>query len=346
MNIIISCLAILWWLILIPVGLGMLFHLFSDRAKEGTLGSMAYGYVVMFAVFEMISVPMILTQQSFHLMVWIVAMVMSVGAVASLYLNRKYLPEMIFQGARGTVSQPWTVYLALALIILQIAVYLIFMSTDLDDAFYVAAASTAMEKDAMYTYSAYGGYALGYVPSRYGLSPFPMLLAFLSQCIQLNPATVAHTVLPLFLVSFAYIVYDRLGALLFRGERKQIGMFLAFISLIHMSSYYSVYTQGTFLLIRIWQGKAVLAGVLLPFLFRNCYKVLRAKPEKGDWLLLFLNVTACCMVSSMGVALTPVMLAVMGIVFALLEKKWKNVCFMMLCGLPCVILGVCYLMIR
>ena len=65
--------------------------------------------------------------------------------------------------------------------------------------------------------------------------------------VQMHPTIVAHTIMPVFFVALAYAVYVLLGQKLFRGDTRSTGMFLCFLSLIHVFSYYSVYTQGTFM---------------------------------------------------------------------------------------------------
>ncbi len=355
MNTLRSCLEMAWWLLIVPLGLGLLPYTGGNKNQgslktgEQTADPMAMsltadGYIIMFALFEVIAVPLILLQQPFHYLVWAAAAIFGALAVLSFIINRKRLGHVLRESLHSALHQPWTVYLALALILAQIAAYVLFMVIDLDDSFYVAAASTAMKKDAMYTYSAYTGHKLGYVPKRYGLSPFPMFLAWISTLAQKNAAAMAHTFLPVFLIPMAYTVYFKLGDLLFHGDRAQTGMMTAFIAWIHMFSYYSVYTQGTFLSIRIWQGKAVLAGMLLPFLILNLYKAFR-EGGRRQWVLAFLNVLACCMVSSMGIALSLTVLGIMTVVFPLWKREWKRLFYMILCGVPCAVLGACYLLL-
>ncbi|MDO4632270.1 MAG: DUF6077 domain-containing protein [Eubacteriales bacterium] len=341
----VSCLAIFWWLLLVPVGIGLLTSEYLSEEHPRLYSCYLYGYVTMFAIFEILAVPLILLQRSLNTLIYSYGCVLVLLFVAAAVRSRKKIGRMVISAVWSLVSRPWTIYAAAILFFVMIAAYVLFMSVDLDDSFYVAAASTAIDRNAMYTYSAYGGYYLGYVPHRYGLSPFPMLLAFFSQCVNVNPATMAHTVLPIALVLFAFAVYYHIAGELFGEDEKSKGGFLFFLALICIYSYYSVYTQGTFLLIRIWQGKAVLAGALLPFLFCLSFRMMREESTKKWFAVMLQTVCACCMVSSMGIALSPVMLGIFTLISMIRLRSLKRVPGFILAVLPCLILAACYLLV-
>ena len=136
-----------------------------------------------------------------------------------------------------------------------------------------------------------------------------------------------------------------IGRRLFQGDMKSTGMFLCFLSLIHIFSYYSVYTQGTFMLIRIWQGKAVLAALLLPAVFYFGMRVFQGESKSGDWMGLLLLMVSCSLVSSMGIMLAPVMLGIFGILYGLLKKQWKRLGLAVLCTLPCLVCAAVYIVL-
>lgn len=338
-------LSVLWWLALLPLLLGNLI-LGVFRRPDGMILHIVTGYLTLFLVTELVFVPLTLLRQPFHTAVYAQTAILLVLALLSVLLYGKRLLALLKGGARALLHQPAPLYAAAALVLLQAAVYVFFMATDLDDAWYVASATTAQYYDTLYLNGAYTGIAVTSLNYRYVLSAMPMLYAFLSEVTGMHAATVAHTILPVFFVPLAYMVYYLLADFLFRGRKDNAGIFLCLLSLIHISSYYSVYTQGTFLLIRIWQGKALLAAVLLPLLFYLCCRVMTQPAQKGDWALLFLTVSSCCMATSMGVALAPAMAAVFALLFGVLKKKWKETGRLALCFLPCAAVGALYLICR
>lgn len=355
-------------LFVVPFLAGSLLLSFFDRKESGFAVRTVTGYLLMFSVFEVVTVPLTILRVPYHVLVWTVGAIYAALCLMAIWKCHGDILKELLKSLKSSFRQPWTMYAALLLIALQAAAYVFYMTTDLDDAYYVAAATTAIHYDTLYLNSPYTGMPVEMLNLRYVLSPFPMFLAFISTCTGIEPAVMAHTVLPVFLIMLGYMVYYLLGGVLFaekprqeavagrrisgkketerREQTRQIGLFLVLLSLIHIYSYYSIYTQGTFLLIRIWQGKAVLAAVMLPCLFYMGYKAMTRYQEKGDWLILFLCAVSCTMVSSMGVALAPVMLGILALLFGVFKGKWRYVRNMIICCMPCVVIGALYLVLK
>lgn len=331
------------WFLVVPFSMGLFFTGKMKENRESFLLTMICGYAGMFAVFEVMALPAIFLRLPFSLLKYAYGTVILLLSAVSAFCERKCIPALTWGRRKKLRCLSWTCLAAGLLIALQIGIYTAGMSTDLDDSFYVGTATTTLETDTMFQYSAYTGEPVRTLPSRYVLSPFPVMLAFYSAAVNMSPAVVAHSILPAVLVVLAYAVYSLLGMRLFDRDVKSTGMFLCFLSLIHAFSYYSVYTQGTFLLIRIWQGKAVLASVLLPALFYFGMRVFTGKTGKGDWIGLFAVMTSCCLVSSMGIMLAPVMLGIFGFLYGVLKKQWKSLAGALICTLPCILCAVVYL---
>lgn len=336
---------ILLWFVCIPFCAGLLFTGKMKENRDSFLLTMFCGYAGMFAAFELMALPMIFLGLSFTALKYTYGAAMLLLAVISAVCERKRIPALTWKRAAKLRRLPFPCFAAAALIALQIGVYTVGMSTDLDDSFYVGTATTTIETDTMFQYKAYTGNVEKTLPSRYVLSPFPVMLAFYGEAVGMSPAAVAHTVMPIFFVALAYGVYVLLAQRLFKGDVRSSGMFLFLLALIHMFSYYSVYTQGTFMLIRIWQGKAVLASVLLPALFYFGMRTFQGEPKAGDWAALFALMVSCCLVSSMGIMLAPIMLGIFGFLHGLLKKQWKRLGLAVLCTLPCVLCAAVYVML-
>ena len=342
----VKAILILLWFVCIPFCAGLLFTGKMKENRNSFLLTMFCGYAGMFAVFEIMALPMIFLRLPFSVLKYSYGAVILVFAVVSVICERQRIPALTWERVKKLRRMPWTCFAAALLIALQLGVYTAGMSTDLDDSFYVGTAATTVETNTMYQYKAYTGNVEKTLPSRYVLSPFPVMLAFYGEAVGMSSAAVAHTVMPLFFVTLAYGVYVLLGQRLFGGDVKSTGMFLCLLSVVHMFSYYSVYTQGTFMLIRIWQGKAVLAAVLLPALFYFGMRVFQGEPKQGDWAALFALMVSCCLVSSLGIMLAPVLLGIFGFLHGFLKKQWKRLGLAVLCVLPCIFCAAVYIAVR
>ena len=98
-------------------------------------------------------------------------------------------------------------------------------------------------------------------------------------------------------------------------------------------------------MIRIWQGKALLASAFLPLLLYICQSVLMEKKPEYPWVLLAMADLSCCLLSSMGVILAPLMAGCFLIVSLITNRNIHHVWKTLLCFIPSVILGGIYIWI-
>ncbi len=214
-----------------------------------------------------------------------------------------------------------------------------YMTSDGDDAYYLGHALLADRTDLMYVFGPYTGYESG-TDYRHMLSPFPMMIAMLARMSGLHTAIVAHSILPLILIPVAYLIYARIGCRLFEGERRErLPLFLGILALFTIWGNTTVYTRETFFLTRTWQGKAVLAALILPLCFLVLMHISDAFQEgkeklRGWFILLLLVNLSGALCSSMALFLMPVMEFVLLLVMALRVKKPKLVLWGILCMLP------------
>lgn len=341
--IIIKFCLVLGWFVVVPFVLGLLFTEKIEGKRDSFFLAVLCGYTLMFALFELICVPAIFLKNSFTVLCLIYGGLVGVLFLWSLVNNRKRIFTASILHVKQIKTVPLIMWLALILIGIQAGAYVVGMATDLDDSLYVATATTTMESNQLFVVDCYTGRILRSLPERYVLSPFPIFLAFLSKVTGFHPTIMAHTIQPVFFLSLSYGVYYLLGEKLFKGDKKSTGLFLCFVSIITMFSYYSVYTQGTFALIRIWQGKALLAAMLLPFLFYFAWNVLEQNLGKAGYLQILCLMTACCLVSSMGIMLAPVMLGILTLLLGVFQRQWKKTLCLMGCCIPCVVCAGLYL---
>lgn len=329
---------------LLPFLLGLFYTGFLKEKDNNILLNMAAGYVMMFGIFEVAALPLIWLKQSLSLLLLIYGGILLLIAAVSLLLNYRRIPAVIsgmFQAVSGFHPCIWLLFLLIAG---QLFVYIRYGYSDADDSFYVASAATSLSTDTVFAFNPYTGSEYESLPSRYVLSPFFAFTAAVSKVTGTHPAIMAHSVFMILFLLLAYAVYALLGQILFDGDMEKVGYFLVILSGLLVFSSYSERTSGRFLLIRLWQGKAVLAGILLPMLLYLAFRLYEG--SRADYVLLFLLMCACCMVSSMGIALGAVMLGIVGILLAWQKKSLRMLGCMALCGLPNIICAGVYFMIR
>ena len=199
---------------------------------------------------------------------------------------------------------------ALILILLQAVIPVAAIHIDDDDATYVAMTTVAVDTGSVLDYDPLTGNDLREMTGseirelglgRYIISPLYAYDAVLSRLSAIRPAVLCHTVLPFFLTLMAYILYAEIGKRLFHRKAVYTGLFLIVLSLVFMSSYSSVYTSGTFLLVRIWQGKGQMAGIAAPALYLAFLDIVReSRAAKENIIFLQAVLVAAVVMTALG----------------------------------------------
>lgn len=343
---IINIAALFFLLLIVPWVIGMIYTRFLPEERKGCLLSWVAGYIILWGLFEIIALPLIFQRESLGLLCMVYGGAACLLMVVAFALNWRGMVSAL-RGSIGSLKGVSPVGWGNVLLILgQAYMYARYVHIDDDDAFYVGAASTAVATDTIFSVNPYTGAEYGTLPSRYVLSPFFSFVAFLSRVSRVHPAITAHVVMAAILVLVSYGVYALIAKRLFPDQRKYAEYFLFFLILVIMFSGYTVYTQGMFTLVRIWQGKAVFCAILAPMVCYLMLQLFSGQAAVADWCLAFLLMCACCMVSSMGIMLGAIMLGTFGIVYTVRERNLKPLLYTVLCCLPNLVCAGIYLLVR
>lgn len=306
-------------LLVIPTVIGMLFAAKADRGIFLPF-SWVSGQILLWAGFLVISIPLILLEKSFTLVVIlfdIYTVVLLVSATTMCILRYKRVIGKSDSAGRCSVKSDngksgihkscsedsdsgigrkksnlcrtkgyrrngilWLIFGLLLLLQLILTVCMAYEEGD--DAFYVAISTITDAADNMYQLLPYTGTGTG-LDARHGLAPFPIWVAYLARTSGVKAVTVAQVVLPLVLILMAYGIYYLIAIRLFDGNRKTISFFMIVTEVLVLFGGYSVFSAENFLLVRASQGKAVIANIIISFLLYMMLGFLRTlqEPEQG-----------------------------------------------------------------
>ena len=350
---------------IVPELIGLLILKFFKEEKNNLFLGLIIGMFVMFSVFQLVSVPAIYAEMTFSSLIKILIGIFGVLSILSILLNIKNTKEIFIKTFKYIKEMPKLHFLiCLVLIGLQIYAYVAYAHIDDDDAVYIGTATVTVETDTLYKYSAStGGENMENQISRYRLGPFPIYNAFVSKLIDMHPAIVGHVVMPSIFVVITYLIYGLIGNELFKKDSKLTYTFLMLMCVINIFGYYSGRSNFTFLLIRGWQGKSVLANMILPAIILLFMKAEKNNYELKYCLLLFITVLAGTFTTTMGVAMPPIELMLLAVIYEVAqinfkrlkdgsrdEKKnivirIKNIAKCLVCCIPSIVYGIAYLVI-
>lgn len=337
------------WLGLVPLCAGVIPVYFFGKKPRNFGTTFLLGWVLMLSIFELLAVPFIVEGRSLTdlsktfmivmLITSLAGVIITIIGLGKCAVNECYeMPRLKEIGKSG-----WMTWLIFALILLvQLIMSIIYMTPDGDDSYYITQAVIADVKDVMMREEAYTG-VVGALKLRYFLSPFPMFIAFLARRSGVHAVIVAHTVLPLVLIPLTYLVYYKIGSCFFNKHKDKVAVFMVIISGIQIFGAASFYTNETFFMTRTWQGKSVLANVIIPLVFYMLLLICRATEAKkevnvelsGVILALLLVNMAGMLLSSMWMFLMPVYEGTLMLVIAIRNKKPKLVPALLIAVLPC-----------
>lgn len=287
------------------------------KRKVSVTEAYIWGNIILWVIFQLLCVPMGIMGISFTVLTITFLVIILVLLMCILSLQRKGILERIRIASRVVAGLSWKEWLVITLILGQTCVS-VFGATYIgaDDAGYMAISLDAVEKNAIASIDYYTGLPSG-VPLKILLTSWNYYISFLAKISGIHVTAIAHTFLPIVLIPMAYGVYLLLARVLFPHNRSKVVTFLFWMNLLVIFGAYSWYTVTLRLDICVWHGKAVMATIMLPFLF---YYLLGIEEyQKLDSVCLMFIMIATCAMSLLGVGLS--ILIVVGAVVAKYQKS-------------------------
>lgn len=330
----------------VPFVLGMIPVKYLDKAQKTPAMTYLCGCFLSFAVFETAAVPFILLEKSFTALAVAYTVIMGVLFIYALSGIRQALASYR-DWFRDFCSEPvyvkagWAV--AFALIGAQMLYAVCFEYYDGDDAYYIATSVLTDTFDTMYLRDAYSGYIYP-LDTRHAFSPTPIYQTWLSRLSGIAPAAVAHTMLAAVWLLLMYCVFSQIGArLLDKEKRNYRPVFMILIAVWFAFGNISLYTTETFAMTRTWQGKGLMAGIVLPALLL-CFLDLAADGiNKGIMALLVCVILSAVFATSVSFMLIPTVSGLAAVLIGLKNKDIKTSVMILAACIPCILLGGLYL---
>ncbi len=334
--------------LIMPFGLGMIPVKYMDERRKTPAMLYACGWFVSFAIFEVVSIPFILLEKSFSGVVVIYTAVLVVVLGFSVWKGHGVLTECIkkYSSVRELpvmVKVGWMV--AILCIGGQVLASIFFEYYDGDDSYYMAQAMIADTYDVMFKRDAYTGYEFG-LDIRHALSPVPIYIAWLSRMTGIHAVIIAHSVLAPIWIVFMYCIYVLLAEKLFERNREYRPLFVIMISIWLCFGNVSIHTAETFSMTRIWQGKGLMAGIVIPTLFLCLLYFGEQVVSRGVWSLFVLCILTSGFATTTSIMIVPTMVGLAALFLAYRKKDILWLGKLMGCCIPCVILGFIYLVVK
>ena len=364
--------------------IGILFNFILPRHRRTVGITYILGFLVYIAVFEVIAIPCMLrvTYNAFSYCrrgFIVASLALSLGGIIRLIflLKKRQMHYLaVFPGeARPEIrdfldprsdpglfkpyhSKETIVYWIIFFVIMafQMVMAVAMSSFDGDDAYYVVESLLAQQADVMNTILPYTGISTS-LDLRHALAVITMWIAFIAKESGIHATVFSHTILPLFIIPFVYLIYVEIGRILLRTRQNIIPVFMNIISFLMMFGNISIYTPATFFLMRTWQGKALVANLVFPMIFwmffwmledvkfikeggsfnssSRRYSNMSAKRfYAAPWIMLVLINMLSGVCSSLGVIFGSGLIALLTIILLFISRKPTVILWAFCCILP------------
>mgnify|MGYP001032291124 CR=1 FL=1 len=224
--------------------------------------------------------------------------------------------------------------LALGAVGIQVYMSYAYAAFDGDDAYYVVQSVLAQETGSLNRILPYTGLTTT-LDVRHCLATLPLWEAWVGRLTGIHATIVAHTLLPLFLIPLTYMGFYLIGCKIPGLTGHKLPIFLFLVSILQIWGDTSRYTNANFFLMRTWQGKSILANLIVLAVLWLLLEIVSQEKKGGSyWVLLAVTNVAAAMMTSMGVFLTALLIGVVGLAGALRLRKLSLVVGLATCCLP------------
>ena len=298
----------------------------------GILAMILAGNLVMWACFQAITLPFVLTESSFLLPVMLWCVLTAFFLFLSFLTYRSDIRHSrpgVLSRVRQKLSRTDLLFLFLSILLVgyQCYKFALRMHLDEDDARFVALAVDAWKNNRMFVVHPGNGDYIGlYVADDFAKdvsSPWPLFLALFPKLTGVHPAVFAHTIYPVYLLLLSYAAYLLMGYFLFQKNRTKTLAFLAAAALMQMFFGGGSHSEAAFALIRIWQGKALLAALGIPLFFTLYIKLVQDRDRRLFFPLFLLNMS-CCLFSSIGIIFSGTLSLVFLVWYIIGCRRWRD----------------------
>ena len=310
--------------------LGVLVSQFLNNKNR--LFNFLFGFIVFFAVNQIILTPLIIMHTTFKLAFYLSIFTNIFLVILSFIIKR------VKQKNKFVLNKANIILTILVCIVVgfQIVFTTITNKWNADDAFYITLSMSNIDSNNIYMEEPSVGKSDGimHLSAVEQIPSYELQVAIISKAFSISPTIVCHTLLPTIVILIAYISYYYFAKRFFNSKYSKI--FIMLLSIIFMFTAFSTKYRTGCLLLKSWQGKAIFLNVVLTTIIATLIKMDKKTIRKEDVLLLFFANLSSIALTSTSIYLLPFVYLPFGI-FKLCERKWKDILKLIISFIPVII---------
>lgn len=311
----------------------------SDMGKD-----VVYGNIIIWALFQIICFPSAIFNIPFSNLKYMIVCIVIVITCGICIGCREIFGVYCKRIKNFILDKNPLKWIIIGIVALWMIWEIVMQHSDADDYEFVAYTTSAIQGNTIFGINPNTGMNVTSCPTKRIIAPFSILIAIYADIINVHPAVMSHSVMPALLVGLAYIIYDLLGMEIFKEKKNDVKakqkcyIFLLFLSVMLVFGGYSTRSLGAMLILRSWQGKAVLAAIMLPLIFEELIECMKCGVTFSRWLVLMTTILAATVTSAMTEILVPPLIGCYAIIYALRKKNIISGVVILSTCWPCILL--------
>ena len=252
------------------------------------------GFLCYQILFQVCALPFILLERKLTELTTVWNGLLGIVLIVGIFLNREVLgKEMISTIQRVKKNR---LYVLIGTLVIIAICYYVIVNGRLDDDsnYYIGLVTTTVEMNSMFKNNVYNGFMVPSLYLRRVLVTFEINAAVLAKTFQIEPIILMRVFRTSGNVILSAMCMYAIGEIVYRKrtEEERFRRSIAFMILAMCANFLmerTIYTSGTFMLHRAYEGKAYAGGTLLLFTIYLCMSiVIEKKKQNYLWVILFL----------------------------------------------------------
>ena len=299
------------------------------------------GFFLFYGLFQVIAVPCTFLRLP---LTWLCGIWMTVAAAVVIYAAVTCRGLWLEAGRavwRQFRREPFWTLVPLLAVAAQ-TVFVVMWQTDYWDAtYYIGDVSLSVYTNTISLYDPLTGDIRSVFDIRHCFATYLMQDAVVCKTFGIHPLIETKTIMGAVITVLNNVVVYNIARLLFKGNRERTGLMLVFALLVNLFTYTS-YTASSFLLLRTYEGKAVLGSVIIPAVIYVAARLYQDYKNTALWWLLFLLCQSSCAISSSAMMVVPVEVGALILGLAVWKRDIRPLGKALLCMLPCLVIMALY----
>ena len=338
--IIIKALALFLLLFFISYRIGMIVNKWLKR--NSVFAIILYGFVTLSAMLQILYIPFILLHVSFSIVFFSTIIVIGILTILSFYISPISKDKIVIDKIIKQLKNKKNVIISsivIFLVLFQGLTSSFLFNENADDSFYVSLMQQNIDSNSIYTTDPSTGINNTNNLTNYMISGYELGMSVISKIMDIPVTTLCHTIWIFIMIVFSYMAYYLLLRKLLNNKNTKIAIIL--LAILFLFSGFTTRFRGMILLSRMWQGKEIFLNIILTLIISNLVTFYKYNVKRKTISLIILNISAIFFTNT-AIFLVPFTYLGFAII-QVVKKKWKNIFYMFITGIPIIVYGIIYL---